>query len=58
MRGEPAGVLLPSSTGTTRTGLPTAPRVITLTVGGNDLLTYFGIAGRMRAAPPGTCGAG
>ena len=27
-------------------GLPTAPRVITLTVGGNDLLTYFGIAGR------------
>jgi lysophospholipase L1-like esterase len=26
--------------------LPKAPRVITLTVGGNDLLTYFGIAGR------------
>jgi len=25
-------------------GLPMAPRVITLTVGGNDLLTYFGIA--------------
>jgi len=25
-------------------GLPKAPRVITLTVGGNDLLTYFGIA--------------